>query len=212
MLLNLLFTSPIIFISAIFSLVIAITIHEFAHAFVADKLGDPTPKINDRVTLNPKAHIDPIGAIALLIVGFGWGKPVPFDPYNLVNPQKDSSLIALAGPTSNLILALVSSLLLKLFPIAQLILIPLIIFNVSLAIFNLLPIPPLDGSKIITSLMSKKNAIKWEIFTARNQNILLIMSVLPIFGGTSLASIIISPIINSILKLLSIIAGTNFSF
>src|SRR3990167_4179895 len=79
-------------------LVLAITIHEFSHAFVAERLGDPTARLMGRLTFNPLAHLDPIGTFALLIIGIGWGKPVPFDPFNLKNPRRDSALISLAGP------------------------------------------------------------------------------------------------------------------
>ncbi len=206
MILNLLFTNPLIFFIYIASLLIAITIHEFSHAFVADKLGDPTAKINNRVTLNPLAHIDPIGAIALLIAGFGWGKSVPYDPYNLGNPKRDSMLIALAGPTSNLILSILLAILIRFFPTLYF-LIPVITINVSLAIFNLLPIPPLDGSKILTGILSNEKALKWELFSRANQSLLLIFFILPLFKGNSLASLIISPIINYVLSLLALLAN-----
>jgi len=209
MLLDQLFTNPITFFVSIAALIIAITIHEFAHAFVADKLGDPTPRINDRLSLNPKSHIDPIGALALLIIGFGWGKPVPYDPYNLQNPKRDSMLIALAGPASNLILATILALLIRFLP-GLYFLIPTIMINVGLAIFNLLPIPPLDGSKILTGLLSTEKSIEWEGFARQNRNMLLILAILPIFGGSSLASIIITPIINLVLRLLAMVANLKF--
>src|SRR3972149_11313525 len=106
----------IIFYLVVFlvSLIISITIHEFAHGFAADKLGDPTPRIQGRLTLNPKAHLDPFGTIMILLVGFGWGKPVQFDPYNLKDPRRDAALISLAGPASNIILAILLSIILRL--------------------------------------------------------------------------------------------------
>src|SRR3989344_291453 len=101
------------FIFYIISLVIAITIHEFAHAFVADHLGDPTPRLQGRVTLNPLAHLDPMGTLLLFIVHFGWGKPVQFDPFNLRNPRRDAALISLAGPATNLVTATVASIVMQ---------------------------------------------------------------------------------------------------
>src|SRR3989344_4241957 len=95
----------LIFLLFAVGVIIAITVHEFAHAASAEKLGDPTAKVHNRVSLNPLNHLDPIGTLLIFLVGFGWGKPTPFDPYNLKNPKKDSAIISLAGPASNLILA-----------------------------------------------------------------------------------------------------------
>src|SRR3989344_8883223 len=99
--LDFLLTNPVMFIVWAGALVTAITIHEFAHAWMAVYLGDPTPKLQGRLTLNPIAHLDPIGTLMLLLVRFGWGKPVQFDPYNLENPKRDSAIISLAGPGAN---------------------------------------------------------------------------------------------------------------
>src|SRR3990167_2370413 len=105
----------------LFGLIIAITIQEFAHAFLADRLGDPTPRAQGRLTLNPLAHLDPVGTLMLLIFRFGWGKPVIFDPYNLAHPRRDAGLISLAGPVSNIILAIGLSLILRFIPLPTLI-------------------------------------------------------------------------------------------
>ncbi len=94
--LDTLFSNPLIFTGWLVSLVIAITVHEFAHAFAADRLGDPTPRLQGRLTLNPLSHLDPLGTILLILVRFGWGKPVQFDPYNLENPRRDSAIISFA--------------------------------------------------------------------------------------------------------------------
>src|SRR3989344_8726175 len=153
-----LFTDPLFFFLALISIVIAITIHEYAHAKTADYLGDPTPGLQGRLTLNPKAHIDLYGLLFLVLFGFGWGKPVQFDPFNLKNPRRDSAIISIAGPISNVVLALICSLLLRLFlffdtsivsAIGSLILPPIIMLNLILAVFNLIPIHPLDGFKIV---------------------------------------------------------------
>src|SRR3989344_1658008 len=101
---GLLFNDSLEFILWTISIVLAITIHEFAHAFAADRLGDPTPRLMGRLTLNPLAHLDPLGTLLLLIARFGWGKPVIFDPFNLRNPRRDSAIISLAGPVSNILL------------------------------------------------------------------------------------------------------------
>lgn len=198
-----LLNNPIIFFVSILSLVIAVTIHEFAHAFVADKLGDPTPSLQGRLTLNPIAHLDFLGTIMLLIFRFGWGKPVPFDPFNLRHPKRDSALIALAGPASNLILAVILSLTAKLsgLPLLGLLVAPLIIISVNLAIFNLLPIPPLDGSKIIYGLLPIDWADEYNDFMKSYGSFLLILLIIPI-GGSSLAINLILPIINLLTSLL----------
>jgi Zn-dependent protease len=135
-------------------LLYSIILHEVSHGYVAYRLGDPTAKYEGRLTLNPISHLDPLGTILLPILTlytagfvFGWAKPVLYNPYNLKNPQKDSIYIALAGPLTNVLLALIFTLLYKIFPSA------IFLFglkiNLVLAFFNLLPIPPLDGSKIL---------------------------------------------------------------
>jgi len=194
--LDLLFTNPFAFIVIFGGIILAIGIHEAAHCYTADYLGDPTPQALGRKTLNPLAHLDFWGTVVLLITGrFGWGKPAPFDPYNLKNPGRDSKLIALAGPISNLIIAICLSALLRILNISNLsilgILGHLIALNINLALFNLLPIPPLDGSKILLR--------NYRLLT---NNYLLILAILPIFGGHSIASIIISPISQFLLRFL----------
>ncbi len=202
--LNLLFTNPLSFLIFIMALLVAVTIHEFAHAWMADKLGDPTPRLNERLTLNPLKHLDPIGTIALLIARIGWGKPVPIDPYNLQNPRRDAALISLAGPASNLILSLLLALISKFLPytILATFLLPMITLNVALGIFNLLPIPPLDGAKILTGFLPVKWGVKLEEELSQYGIFLLIVLIFPFFGGTSLAVRIIWPIIDLILNLL----------
>src|SRR3989338_2044892 len=112
--LDLLFSNPLVFAAAALSLLAAITVHEFAHAYAADRLGDPTPRLQGRLTLNPLVHLDPIGTLLLFVIGFGWGKPVQFDPYNLENPKRDAAIISFAGPVSNLILATIAALIFNL--------------------------------------------------------------------------------------------------
>ncbi|MEK7497655.1 MAG: site-2 protease family protein [Patescibacteria group bacterium] len=194
-----LFESPLFFLIWVASLLVAITIHEFSHALIADRLGDPTPRLQGRLTLNPLAHLDPIGTLMLIVASFGWGKPVQFDPYNLENPRRDAALISVAGPISNILLASVFSLLFRL--TASPLLVPFIVLNVSLAVFNLVPIHPLDGGKILIGLVSPGLARDIDGFLNRYGMFLLLFLILPLFAGRSLVSILITPIINFLLSI-----------
>ena len=150
-----LINDPLLLLIWLGALLSAITVHEFAHAFAADKLGDPTPRLQGRLTLNPLAHLDPVGTLMLILFRFGWGMPVQFDPYNLVDPKRDGAIISVAGPAANLILAGILSVIARLSSLYFLsILTPFIMLNVILAIFNLVPIHPLDGGKILLSWRS----------------------------------------------------------
>jgi len=185
------------------ALLIAITVHEFAHAWAADRLGDPTPQLQGRLSLNPLKHLDPIGTLMLLFFRFGWGKPVEFDPYNLRHPRRDAALISLAGPGINLVLAAVLSLVLKFSPpsLFSVFLYPVILININLAIFNLLPVPPLDGAKILYGILPREWADEYNDFMGHYGTILLILLIIPI-GGSSLAINLILPVINGITNLL----------
>jgi Zn-dependent protease len=186
------------------ALVATISIHEYAHARMADRLGDPTPRAMGRLTLNPKAHLDPLGTLALLLIGFGWGKPVPFDPYNLRSPRRDSALIALAGPASNLLFALVLSLTIKFIPITYLLssfVSILISLNIMLAIFNLVPVFPLDGEKILSGFLPAGLAQEYGNIMRQYGTLILIFLLLPL-GGASPISALISPVIGWITQLL----------
>lgn len=194
-----LFESPVFFLIWAISLLVAITVHEFSHALIADRLGDPTPRLQGRLTLNPLAHLDLIGTLMLIIAHFGWGKPVQFDPYNLENPRRDAALISVAGPASNILLASIFSLLYRLTYLP--LLIPFIVLNVSLAVFNLVPIHPLDGGKILVGLVSPNLARDIDSFLSRYGMIILLLLILPIFGGNSLVLSLISPIINFLLSI-----------
>jgi Zn-dependent protease len=164
MMIEMLFQNPMVFALLAGALVVSISIHEFSHAFAAYKLGDSTGKRMGRLTLNPKAHLDPVGTIFLLFIGFGWGKPVPFDPRNLKNPKRDAAIISLAGPLSNFILAIIFSLLLRFITlngIFGLFLYTAILYNLMLGFFNLIPLGPLDGNKIVYGFLPNNLAVQW---------------------------------------------------
>ncbi len=206
---NTLFTDPVQFIVWLIALVIAIDVHEFAHAWSATRLGDPTPKLQGRLTLNPLAHLDPLGTLMLLIVRFGWGKPVQFDPYNLQNPRRDAAIISLAGPVSNLVTATIFSIILNfVIPISpslyflSAILPPIIFLNIILAVFNLLPIHPLDGGKILVGILPHNDAVKIDLFLKQYGIFLLILLIFPIWGGVSPVLYLLSPVINILSSIL----------
>jgi Zn-dependent protease len=159
-------------------LLFALTFHEFAHGFIAYRLGDPTARDAGRLTLNPLKHLDPLGTIAFFFIKFGWAKPVPVNPSYFQNPKKDMLWVALAGPVTNLALAVISAILTKatwalasILPYssaAEAILVPLnsmliasVWINLVLCIFNFLPIPPLDGSRILMGLLPNHLALSY---------------------------------------------------
>ena len=197
------------------ALIIAITIHEFSHALAAESLGDPTPRLMKRLTLNPLAHLDPLGTFFMLITRFGWGKPVIFDPFNLKDPRRDAAIISLAGPVSNILLAFVISLLIRFLPIGAVslgpfliatkdvigFLLPIVFINVSLAIFNLIPIHPLDGFKIVGGVLPDSYVKEWYNLE-RYGVIFLLFLLLPFGPGASILQSIITPPITFLLQLM----------
>jgi len=202
----------------IIAFVVAITVHEAAHAWMADRLGDPTARIQGRLSLNPIKHLDLYGSIIVPLILlfirspflFGWAKPVQFDPYNLEHPRRDAALISLAGPVSNLILAIFIAIIMRFLyspfsPVSFVysLAFPFIMINVALAIFNLIPIHPLDGGKILIGLLPNKEGLEVDRFLNHYGLIILLFLIFPILGGVSIVSIIISPIINLILQFLS---------
>ena len=219
-----LLSNPLELVLYLVALICAIAFHEFAHAYVADYLGDPTPRLQGRLTLNPLAHLDPIGTIMLILVRFGWGKPVQFDPYNLRNPRRDSAIISLAGPLSNFLFATVCSLIIRLLLVSRLTLLSssiaglvvyfvmallqsLILLNVMLGVFNLVPIHPLDGFKIVEGILPAEYARQWHELEPYGLIFLLFLAF-PILGSVAPLSRVITPLINGILNIL--LPGTQF--
>lgn len=202
---NLLFLNPLAFLIVFPGLLLSITIHEFAHAWAADQLGDPTPRSQGRLTLDPRSHLDPLGTVAILLTRFGWGRPVEFDPYNLKEPLRDTALISLAGPVSNLLLAAILAVVINLnfIPLEWLVLglAQVLIINVVLAIFNFVPVHPLDGSKIILAVLPADAAAEYQHFMRRYGTLLLILLILP-WNGVSPVSRLILPLIDLIVDLL----------
>lgn len=169
--------SPLYFIFFIISLLISLTVHELAHAYTSYKLGDSTAKIDGRISLNPLHHIDPYGFLAILIVGFGWAKPVMMNPYNFKNYRDGIFFTALAGPLSNIIMAVAGMLIfnIKLPFIAQEFLSVFININIILASFNILPIPPLDGYKVFSRVLSDKLYYQAEFYERKYGFIILMI-------------------------------------
>lgn len=203
MMIRMLFQSPTSFLLLAAAIVISLCVHEFSHAFVAYKLGDPTAKLMGRMTLNPKAHLDPLGTIFLLIAGFGWGKPVPFNPLNLKNPKRDSALISLAGPTSNFILAFLLSLPLKLLHLSTQvgigeIFVVILILNLMLGFFNLIPLGPLDGNKVVAGFLPMKLMIQWNEMQRFGMYILLFLVI------TNSTGKILVPLVDMAMKILGV--------
>lgn len=183
------------------AILIGITFHEAAHAFVADRLGDPTPRYQGRLTLNPLAHLDPIGTLLILIARFGWGKPVIFNPLALKNPVLGAALISLAGPATNFLIALVFATLIR-FNIQPVELwVQISFINILLGIFNLIPIMPLDGEKVVAGVIPPTMRAAWA--QIQSYGIFLLIFVI-ISGGpvilsiaTTILNLFIGPIVTS---------------
>ena len=195
---------------------LAITMHEVAHGYVAERFGDPTAHLLGRLNLNPLRHLDPIGTIAIFVFGFGWARPVPVNAGNLRRPKRDMIWVALAGPLTNLSLAILSALLLRGMGLLEAtalgqtdiflqIVKPLrmmtgfsLYINVLLGVFNLVPLPPLDGGRILTGILPEKQAL----LVNRLEPFGFVLILLLIFF-TDLWTVVLAPLINSLVILLA---------
>lgn len=176
-------------ISILFVILCILPLHELAHAWVANKLGDPTAKLEGRLTFNPLASVDPMGALALLLFGFGWAKPVPVDSRYFRKPKRDMAITALAGPVSNLLAAFVGAVLVAIMEafspyngftnFVYNVLWYYVVVNISLAVFNLIPMPPLDGSRIVAAFLSDR--VMYTYY--RYQNLFVMVMFLLLLSG-----------------------------
>ena len=194
----------------------AIILHEVAHGYIAEKFGDPTARLLGRLTLNPIKHLDPIGTIAIFIFGFGWARPVPVNPGNFRHPRRDMIWVAIAGPTTNLILAIFSALLLRGFGLldlssigdsqiynqfstpAKMMLGFSLYINILLGVFNLIPLPPLDGGRVLTGILPERQAklvSKLEPFG--------FVLILFLIFFTDVWSLVLGPIINTLVTFMA---------
>ena len=215
--------------SFIIAILISLSVHESAHGYVASLLGDPTARVQGRLTLNPLAHLDPLGALMFLMVGFGWAKPVPVNPYYFRHPKRDTALVAAAGPASNFILGTLCFFALLLLvrgqmssPFALLdagqngnvvsrVLIQVlgggVFINFGLMAFNLLPIAPLDGSKVLHLFIPPRYELQYELFMQRGPMILIFLILLGAFTSVSPLSAWVFGIMEFIMKMLGGIAS-----
>jgi len=205
-------TNPLQLLIFIPNILFAITIHECAHAWSANRLGDPTARLMGRITLNPIAHLDPIGVLCFIFAGFGWGKPVPVNPFNLRNPRRDDMLVSVAGPVSNLIAAVAFGLLFRAaIPFVQAkgsvlwVLANLahagVQLNVVLALFNLIPLYPLDGSHVLEGLLPRSVQSVYESFKSYGTTILLVVILLGSFANIPILSVVLGPPVSFLTKL-----------
>jgi Zn-dependent protease len=183
---------PIALAITLGAVVVAATVHEFAHALVADRLGDPTARNLGRLSLNPLVHLDLLGTLFFVVFGFGWARPVPVNPRNFADPRRGMLQVALAGPLANVTLAFLAGALVKApgLPAGPLLaaaaLSTLIWINVILALFNLIPIPPLDGSRILEALLVGRQALTYQRFQPYGTLLLLVLLYTGVVGHVML--------------------------
>ncbi len=190
-------------------ILLALTFHEYMHGWTAYKMGDPTAKMAGRLTMNPIAHLDPIGTLMLFLVHFGWARPVPVDPRYFRNPKRDMLIVAAAGPLANMLIALLSGLLARLFQGGYFSFLPLSVLqplytmvvlslqiNLALAIFNLLPIPPLDGSKILMGLVPPRYESQINWLERYGSFLLMAVIIVGMVTNFSILGAFINPFVN----------------
>jgi Zn-dependent protease len=183
--------SPQVLVGIAVALVIGITFHEFSHAFLADQLGDHRPRALGRVSLNPMRHLDPIGTLFFVIAGFGWGRPVPVNAYALRPGRIGLTMVALAGPLANFTVAVGVAVLFRILQLAGLLDAPfardvialVVYFNVALGLFNLIPIPPLDGYNVVVPLLPPRQAFVVQRYAQYGYIALLLLLLLSYGGG-----------------------------
>lgn len=208
--------SPPTIIALLITLVISLTIHEFAHAWTADQLGDDTPRFNGRLTLNPLAHLDLWGSLMLLIAGFGWAKPVPVNPYTLQRrTPAGMMLVSVAGPFSNLLMAIVAAIPFKaglleptfssasrVLPSLSFLLTQFIWINLVLLFFNLIPISPLDGEKVLAHFLPPGAQDTLHRLRPHGPMILMLLLFLGPFVGINIFGMLIGPPVSFVFQLL----------
>lgn len=198
-------TDPLMLATLLATMVVGFTVHEFAHAWTAYRLGDRTAYLQGRLTLDPRSHIDPLGALMMILAGFGWARPVPFDP--LILGRRGVTWVALAGPASNLALAALAGLVYrsKLLASSELLASVVLTFaslNVLLAVFNMLPLAPLDGWKVLLGLVPGSLAYRLQPLEVYGGMILLLLIVAGQVAGTSLLWTIMDPFYQFLMALL----------
>lgn len=193
--------SLIMIIASIPALIIAAAGHEYAHAKAADLLGDPTPRMMGRLTMNPFVHLDLFGSLALIIGGFGWAKPVIVNPTNFKDPRTDDMIVSIAGPMANILMAFIAYVIMRSLDVVglleneslYLVLLLIVVYNINFAILNMMPIPPLDGSHILMNFLP----LKWQVHIARFSivSLLILIAIL----NSPIATRIFVPLQKSIL-------------